>query len=217
MTYKDEDYYSNIRRDLIDLITKKENPRVLEIGAGYGETLTYLKESGMAKEVVGVDLFFNESKKDSYERLDNFIFGDIEKLSLQEYDKYFDVIILADILEHLNNPKELLKKLKKNLKMDGEIVASIPNIRSLNALNKIFVKGTFTYEKEGLFDNTHLRFFCKKDMIALFNESKYHVDYIESALKSYKPKSLKKNINKITFGLFEEFLSTQYFIRAINE
>lgn len=57
----------------------------------------------------------------------------------------------------------------------------------------------------------------KKDMIALFNESKYYIDYIESPFKNYKSKSIKKNINKITFGLFEEFLTTQYFIRAINE
>jgi len=217
MTNKNEYYYSNIRHDLIGLITKKENFNVLEIGAGYGETIIYLKESGKAKEAIGVDLNYDESKTDSYERLDKFIFGDIEKLSLDEYEEKFDVIILADILEHLNNPIELLKKLKKNLKIDGEIIASIPNIRSLNALNKIFIKGTFAYEKEGLFDSTHLRFFCKKDIIALFSESKYHVDHIESALKSYKPKSLKKNINKITFGLFEEFLTTQYFIRANNE
>ena len=44
MTNKNENYYSNIRHDLIGLITKKENFNVLEIGAGYGETIIYLKE-----------------------------------------------------------------------------------------------------------------------------------------------------------------------------
>jgi 2-polyprenyl-3-methyl-5-hydroxy-6-metoxy-1,4-benzoquinol methylase len=217
MIYKNENYYSNIRHDLVSLITKKKDLKILEIGAGYGETLTYLKESGRAKEIVGVDLNYNKSKKNLYGRLDNFIYGDIEKLSLKEYSKHFDVIILADILEHLSSPLSTLKKLKINLKQDGEIIASIPNIRSLNALYKIFLKGSFSYEEEGLFDSTHLRFFCKKDMITLFEKSNYKISFIESSLKNYKGKSIKKNVNKITFGLFEEFLTTQYFIRAENE
>jgi 2-polyprenyl-3-methyl-5-hydroxy-6-metoxy-1,4-benzoquinol methylase len=214
---KDESYYSNIRLDLINLISKKDNFTVLEIGAGYGETLIYLKESRRAKEVIGVDLNYDESKEIFYKQIDKFIFGDIEKMSLNDYNNYFDVIILADILEHLINPNDILEKLKQSLKKDGEIIASIPNIRTINALYKIFIKGSFLYEDEGLFDNTHLRFYCKKDMIILFNESGFKVSFIESALKNYKQKSIKKTINRITFGLFEEFLTTQYFIRANNE
>jgi len=217
MINKNESYYSNIRLDLVNLITKKDNFKVLEVGAGYGETLIYLKESRNAKEVIGVDVNFDKLKKKSYDRTDKFIFGDIEKISLEEYKNHFDVIILADILEHLKNPKDILKKLKQNLKKDGEIIASIPNIRNSNALYKIFIKGSFLYEDEGLFDNTHLRFYCKKDMISLFNESGFKVSFIESALKNYRQKSIKKTINRITFGLFEEFLTTQYFIRANNE
>lgn len=217
MINKNESYYSNIRLDLVNLITKNDNFKVLEIGAGYGETLTYLKESRNAKEVIGVDLNFDKSKEKFYNQTDKFIFGDIEKISLDNYNNYFDVIILADILEHLKNPNDILEKLKQNLKKDGEIIASIPNIRNLNALYKIFIKGSFLYEDEGLFDNTHLRFYCKKDMITLFNESGFKVSFIESALKNYRQKSIKKTINRITFGLFEEFLTTQYFIRANNE
>jgi len=217
MNHKNESYYSNIRLDLVNLITKKEHFKVLEVGAAYGETLMYLKEKRNAEEVVGFDLNYDESKKDLYNKTDEFIFGDIEKTSLDQYQNYFDVIILADILEHLENPQEVLKKLKQNLKKDGEIIASIPNIRTFSALHKIYIKGGFSYEDEGLFDNTHLRFFCKKDMITLFNKSGFKVSYIESALKNYNQKSFKKNINKITFGLLEEFLTTQYFIRAKNE
>ena len=217
MTDKNESYYSNIRIDLVNLITKKDNFKVLEVGAAYGETLIYLKEHRNAKEVIGVDLNFDESKKDSYNQTDDFIFGDIEELSLNQYQNYFDVIILADILEHLKDPLKVLKKLKKNLKSDGEIISSIPNIRTLNAFHKVYIKGNFSYEDEGLFDNTHLRFFCKKDMVTLFNMSGFKISYIESALKNYKGKSIKKSINKITFGVFEEFLTTQYYIRANNE
>jgi len=216
MNYKNESYYSNVRIDLVSLVTKKDNFKVLEIGAGYGETLRYLKEKKNAEEVVGFDLNYDESKKDSYNQIDKFIFGDIEKVSLDTYPNYFDVIILADVLEHLENPNKVLKKLKHNLKKDGEIISSIPNIRTLNALYKIYFKGNFSYEDEGLFDNTHLRFYCKKDMITLFNKSGFKVSYIESALKNYKEKSIRKSINNMTFGLFEEFLTTQYFIRATH-
>jgi len=51
MISKNDSYYSNIRFELVDLITKKGHIKVLEIGARFGDTLIYLKESGIAKEV----------------------------------------------------------------------------------------------------------------------------------------------------------------------
>lgn len=110
---KGADYYSNIRLDLINLIDKKsQNLKVLEIGAAYGETLFYLKQNGIASEVVGVDIFEDAKNKQNYKPLDQFIFGDIEKIDLPEYFQHFDLILLADVLEHLFEPKSVLETLK---------------------------------------------------------------------------------------------------------
>ncbi|MEN2983917.1 MAG: class I SAM-dependent methyltransferase, partial [Dictyoglomaceae bacterium] len=79
---KDKGYFSGIRWDIIKLFPPINNAKVLEIGAGEGDTLIKLKELGLAKEVVGVDLI----------QLDN---------SNQNHQEYFDLIICADVLEYL--------------------------------------------------------------------------------------------------------------------
>lgn len=209
---KGADYYSNIRLDLINLIDKKsQNLKVLEIGAAYGETLFYLKQNGIASEVVGVDIFEDAKNKQNYKPLDQFIFGDIEKIDLPEYFQHFDLILLADVLEHLFEPKSVLETLKKYLKEDGKIIISMPNIRYYSSLYKIVFKGDFKYEESGIFDYTHVRFYCRKNIQELLETAGYKVLKQESSIINYQGKSIAKLINLITLGIFEEFFSTQYF------
>jgi 2-polyprenyl-3-methyl-5-hydroxy-6-metoxy-1,4-benzoquinol methylase len=209
---KSTDYFSFIRLDLINLIDKNsKNLKCLEIGAAYGETLYYLKQNGIASEVVGVDLFEDVKNKKNYKNLDKFIFGNIEEIELNEYENHFDLILLPDVLEHLIEPKKVLDKLKKYLTQEGKIILSMPNIRHYSALNKIFIKGDFKYEESGLFDYTHMRFYCRKNIKELLEASGYTILKEESSIKNYKGKSITKIINSLTFGLLEEFFSVQYF------
>ena len=214
MNYNEKapDYFSNIRKDLINLIdANAKDLKILEVGAAYGETLYYLKQNGIAAEAVGVDIFEDTKNKQNYKPLDRFIFGDIEKIELPEYNQYFDLILLPDVLEHLFEPKSVLETLKKYLKEDGKIIISMPNIRYYSALYKIVFKGDFKYEESGIFDYTHVRFYCRKNIQELLETAGYTILKQESSIKNYQGKSLSKLINLITFGKFEEFFSTQYF------
>jgi 2-polyprenyl-3-methyl-5-hydroxy-6-metoxy-1,4-benzoquinol methylase len=209
---KSAEYYSNVRLDLVNLIDKQShNLKVLEIGAAYGETLYYLKQNNIAVEVVGVDLFEDKNNKQNYKPLDNFIFGNIEEIELPQYENHFDLILLPDVLEHLMEPNKVLNKIKEYLNANGKIIVSMPNIRHYSALKKIFLKGDFRYEESGIFDYTHLRFYCRKNIQELLESAGYKVEIQESSIKNYKGKSLTKFLNSLTFGLLEEFFSYQYF------
>lgn len=212
---KASDYYSNIRKDIISLINPNQKGlRILEVGAAYGETLYYLKQNGIAAETVGIDLFEDTKNKQNYKPTDKFIFGNIEELELSEYDNHFDVILLPDVLEHLIEPKGALAKLKKCLKADGNMIVSMPNIRHYSVFKQIFLKGDFRYQESGIFDYTHMRFYCRKNIQELLETSGYKVLKQESSIKNFKGKSISKAINLITFGIFEEFFSYQYFFVA---
>jgi 2-polyprenyl-3-methyl-5-hydroxy-6-metoxy-1,4-benzoquinol methylase len=214
---KAQDYFSNIRKDLINLIdANAKDLKILEVGAAYGETLYYLKQNGIAAEAVGVDIFEDTKNKQNYKPLDRFIFGDIEKIELPEYNQYFDLILLPDVLEHLFEPKSVLETLKKYLREDGKIIISMPNIRYYSALYKIVFKGDFKYEESGIFDYTHVRFYCRKNIQELLETAGYTILKQESSIKNYQGKSLSKLINLITLGIFEEFFSTQYFFVVIK-
>lgn len=211
---KEENYYLNVRLDLLSLLPEgSKNLKILEIGAGHGATLSYLKDKGIASEVVAIDIIENKGKW-PFKNIDKFIYGDIENLDLNNYYDYFDFIILADVLEHLINPGDVLQKLKPLQKMGGSLLISIPNFRHIRGLFKVVVKGDFTYEEEGLFDYTHLRFFCKKNIKELVVNNNFEIDCIISSLKVYKKPSLSKFLNLITLGFLEEFLSVQYLLKT---
>lgn len=217
MNYKDKSksYFSNIRHDLLTLLSESDkNLKVMEIGAAYGETLYYIKSKGIASEVVGVDIFEDKKNKENYKNIDRFIFGNIENIDFPEYYNYFDLILLPDVLEHLIEPKNVLSKAHKYLKDDGFIIVSMPNIRHYSALNKIFIKGDFSYEESGIFDTTHLRFYCRKNIKELLESSGFKTIIEQGSIKNYRGNSITKIINKITFGIFEEFFSNQYFFKS---
>jgi len=211
---KKESYFNIPRIDLIGLIPKKENNKVLEIGAGSGDTLIELKKTKIASEVVGIELMQLPDSNQNHPDIDKFIFGNIENIELDLPENYFDVIICGDVLEHLIDPWNTLHKLHKFLKSDGIIIISLPNFREFQTLYKIFIKADFHYTEEGILDKTHLRFFCKKNIISLLNQSSFKIISLHSKFDLYKVANKRKTVNKLTFGLFRDLLTIQYIVVA---
>ncbi len=199
---KRNEYFNMIREDIISLVPTGPN-RVLEIGCGNGSTLLKIKETGRAAEIVGVDIVEFDTE------IDRFIIGDIEEIDLDYPHEYFDVIICADLFEHLIDPWTVLQKLKNYLKPGGVLITSIPNIREIWTLSRIFFKGDFRYKKHGVLDRAHLRFFCKKNIVEFLKTGDLDIKNIKFSLG---PKW--KFINTVFFGLVEEFLVVQYVVLA---
>jgi len=204
---KIDDYFSHVRTDAINLIPEvNRNANMLEIGAGNGSTLVYCKRNGYAKNIVGIELCKMEGSLQDSDEFDDFIIGDIENIDLALKEKSFDVILCLDVLEHLVNPSSVLQNIKLYLKDDGVLITSIPNIREFKTMITIFFKGDFKYADAGILDRTHLRFFCKKNIMDLFIDNHFKIIKITDA------KNGKRWIlNRFTLGLFEEFITAQYY------
>lgn len=210
---KEKEYFSHIRKDIISFMGKDKDLTILEVGAGTGATLLELKNKGIAKTIMGFDIVCVSPDK---EKFDSFIIGNIEQGTIPFEVDFFDSIILADVLEHLVEPQKTIQKLIPHLKKGGHFYISLPNVRNLEVFYKIFIKGSFEYTDEGIFDKTHIRFFCKKDMLNLINLfTELKVQKTESNLKHIS--SMKSILNRVTFGIFEQFLSTQYFIKVTRK
>jgi len=214
---KKSDYFSGIRRNIINLIDKKDN-RILEVGCAKGNTGYVLKKENYAKEVIGIELV-PEIAKEAENKLDKVICGNVEKIQLNFEEKYFDYIICGDVLEHLYDPWGTIKKLKVFLKDGGFFISSIPNIRNFNILFDLIFKGEWKYVDTGILDKTHLRFFTKKTMIKMFAQNGFEIVKVVPNYDSIGHIIPGKHIsgrliNKITFKLFEEFLIIQYIIKA---
>jgi len=135
------------------------NKKILDVGCCEGTLGKYLKQHKQAI-VFGIDIS-NQAIKQAQKNLDQAFTLNIETDRLPFPQKSFDVIICADILEHLFDPLAVLKKLKPFLKNNGIFILSIPNIANIKIRSNLLL-GRFDYQKDGIMDESHLRFFtCK--------------------------------------------------------
>ncbi len=171
-------YFRNIRDDIVSLVPREAND-ILEIGCAAGMTGNKLKQK-QGVYVAGVELD-HRAAVDAKKVLDDVIEGNIETLELPFEEKRFDCILFADVLEHLVDPLEVLKKTRKFLKTNGTIIASIPNVQYLGLVSQL-VEGNWTYQDEGILDRTHLRFFTYHEIIKLFDEAGYIISSVNETL-----------------------------------
>lgn len=182
--------------------------KVLELGAGEGNTCRALKECGKASETVGIELS-PQAAAIARGKADKVLEGDVEKMEFPFPEKHFDYILCGDVLEHLVNPWDVLKRLKGVLADSGQLIASIPNVRYRGVIKRLVIDGEWRYEPAGgILDMTHLRFFTKKEIFRLFESTGYKVDAIQIIFR----KKEEAFINTLTFKVFDDLLAYQYLV-----
>ncbi|MEW6586212.1 MAG: class I SAM-dependent methyltransferase [Nitrospirota bacterium] len=187
---KPADYFENPRLDLIDMMDGAPEA-VLEIGCGIGTTCKAIKDRYPSCHTVGIDIDEKSIRKASA-IIDRAIGADIEKTGLSELGigkETFDYIIYGDVLEHLENPWEVLRKHKGYLRRDGKILASIPNVRHSSVLVSLLY-GRWTYAPAGILDVTHLRFFTLREIKRSFEAAGFYI-YDIKGNPDLKPEDLK--------------------------
>lgn len=159
------------------------NKRVLEIGCASGVQTRILRDL-LNCSVVGIDIDAQAAEQ-AREYCDSILIGDIESLNFKDSlgEDRFDVITIADVLEHLKHPGDVLKNLRPFLKEDGYILASIPNVVHAGLILEM-IHGRFDYRPYGLLDDTHIRFFTLKSIHRLFEQSDLEITQIDRALRS---------------------------------
>lgn len=196
MNDKSPSYYENVRNDLIPLIPNGAKC-ILEVGCAAGRTGQELKKR-FGAFVAGIELNIKAAVL-AKNVLDDVVQGDIEKIDLPYSNGSFDCILFADVLEHLVNPLSALLKVRRLLKKGGTVVASIPNVQFHGVIHKL-IEGNWTYEKEGILDETHLRFFTYKEIVKLFSQAGYSIQAVEEVLDPQYENYSSMNPTVLNFG-----------------
>ncbi len=172
-------YYLNLRYELIGCINADSNDHicVLEVGCGCGTTLSKIQYLFPNSTVYGIELMDNVA--DLGKNIAPIIAGNIEDMKLDYNHSSMDYILFGDVLEHLRDPAATITRLKKYLKPEGKIIASIPNLMHLSVIIPL-LKGDFSYADEGLLDRTHIHFFTKNEIIKMFEECGYRIERLDS-------------------------------------
>lgn len=117
------------------------NAKVLDLGYGDGHSFNNLKELSHTKNlrvtvVEGAPSLVEVAQKNSNSNI-MVVNGFFE--SFESHLK-FDVIIASHVLEHVDNPIELLTHLKRFLAKDGKILGIVPNSESIHRRLSVFLK-----------------------------------------------------------------------------
>ncbi|PTL54854.1 class I SAM-dependent methyltransferase [Paraconexibacter algicola] len=155
--------YENDRPEVRALVPPRPR-RVLDVGCSSGALGAALKADG-AGTVVGLE------RDPAYvaiarERLDAVHAVDLDA-DVPLPEEPFDVIVCADVLEHLRDPEAVLARLVRALAPGGTVVVSLPNVRHWETFWQLGVRGTFPRRSMGIFDRTHLRWFTLADAYGL--------------------------------------------------
>ncbi len=143
---------------ILDQINNRniKNLKILDVGCGGGIICEPLARLGA--KVTGIDFSPNNIKAAILHSKKNklkikYICKDVEKSKI---DEKFDIILMFEVLEHLDNWKKTIKNIKNNLDKNGIIIISTIN---RNLISKIFAiniaenilnwipKGTHDYDK----------------------------------------------------------------------
>lgn len=160
----------SVHQKIVQCVGKQK--KVLDVGCAVGILTKEMKNNGC--EVVGIELD-EESANIAQEYCSELVLGDVESIELKaQYNNYFDFIIFADILEHLKEPSTVFKRFANYLKEDGYIIVSLPNVANWRIRLKLLL-GNFDYEKHGILDESHLKFFTEKNAKKLIFEAGFEI------------------------------------------
>ena len=139
---------------------------ILDIGCNDG----YFGKFDKKNIYYGVD-YLPDAIREAKKEYKNAALYDLNKLQKLPWNIKFDIIIFADVLEHVLYPNNVLNFFVKNyLKKEGQAVISLPNIANWQVRLNLLL-GKFDYTDTGIMDQTHLHFYTFKSTKKLLKES----------------------------------------------
>lgn len=209
--------------DMLDIVPKYS----LDVGCFVGATSALIKSRYPGCRTVGI-----EPSKPAVEvartRVDVVHAGLLDEVDFAAagYGQgHFDLIVLADVLEHMYNPWGELKRLKPYLAPGGCLLASIPNARNMSVLGQL-ANGRWRYEPAGLLDVTHIRFFTRVEVMEMFAATGYKVeallhntdprwvDLMKSKDTTREIKAGKVTLSGLSPADVAELATLQFFVRV---
>ncbi len=166
--HKEDAESSHVR--LLEWARSLPRGRVLDLGCGDGRLAAVLRDAG--HEVTGVDLQpWGEVK----ERVDRFVQADLDQGLPASLEGPFDVVLAADVLEHVRRPEALLDELHSLVPASGHLLVSVPNFGHWYPRLRVLL-GRFDYDRRGILDRDHVRFFTRRSLERLLTRADFRVE-----------------------------------------
>jgi SAM-dependent methyltransferase len=156
-------FWWKIRRKLVaQLISNRVDLTrcsVLDVGCGSGVTMEYLSDAGAAA-VRGIEIDPLALRPSSAIN-DRIVLGDLLDLNI---DETYDIVVMLDVLEHIEDDTSALAKVQSCMSRDGWLILTVPAYRWLWSTHDV--------------TNAHFRRYSARQLRARLESSGFRVDQI---------------------------------------
>jgi 2-polyprenyl-3-methyl-5-hydroxy-6-metoxy-1,4-benzoquinol methylase len=192
------------------------NPKILDVGAGFGTFCYLLKKSGYFSKILAIEPSYEgylRCKKKKIEVINDVV----ENIQFKKKDK-FQIITNFEVIEHLFSPKNFLRNIREFLAPRGLVIFTCPNGQGFDI--------EFLGKKSNTIDHEHLNYFNTNSIKILLKKSGYRVlevltpgkldiniieGYVRNKEIVIKDKFYQKIFNKKNIKLknnFQDFISS---------
>jgi len=184
--------------------------KVLEIGCGAGQFIRAIKKRRPELNCYGCDI-----SESAIQKAKSFGDGVEYKLSQENFlpyeDSFFDTVLIYDVLEHVENPDEILKEVKRVLKSGCQFYMFVPCEGDLlsfwNFLRKIGIGKDLTRKYAG-----HINYFTRNGIYDILN--KYEFDITS---KRFSEHVIGQKLGILSFFLMDRYAKKNSLEQVNNE
>jgi 2-polyprenyl-3-methyl-5-hydroxy-6-metoxy-1,4-benzoquinol methylase len=163
-----------------EVVLRQVPPRstVLDVGCATGYLAAPLRSQGC--RLWGID------RDEAAVAVAAPMYEDVRTLDLDQCRQlpwpahFFDVVLCADVIEHLRDPAQALRLVRHHLTHEGRLVLSVPNVAHFS-IRVPLLFGRFDYTPTGILDETHLRLFTFRSARALVESSGFLIEDVYGA------------------------------------
>ena len=201
----DSPYFRFVRREILPLLPATAT-RILDVGAGVGATSAWLRTRYEGCTTVALE---------GSRAAEAALRGNVDEAHIVDLNGPLpdvgapDLVLLLDVLEHLVDPWDVLKRIVDIAAPQATVIVSVPNIAHFSVSLPLLLRGAFQYRDAGIMDRTHLRFFVRSSAIALLNSAGLHV---EGGLRTGFNGPRARWVERLTMGGVRDGLTKQYIL-----
>lgn len=181
---------------------------ILEIGSSTGYMTRAFLDNDCIVDVVETDI---EAVSKIPKKARKIFHKSIENNEIYDQLGDYEFIILADVLEHLVDPEQVLKRLLKAASFNTKLLISLPNIACWAMRKLLFFKGDFQYQDSGLLDKTHLHFYTVYTLPKMLSACGWQIDKMIGTITRLPFEGLIGRISYVYPWLVEKYKNLAYY------
>jgi len=196
-----------VAHSLFSSLAFEKNDFVLDIGSGDGNFANWISFHAGCK-VIGIERLFHrvllsKTTAQKYKLPNEFLCLDIEKEEIKFEKEYFNKILMIDVLEHFENPQQVIQRVSNWLRKGGFLFINTP-ARNQKRIFFHSYQNTFSYGEDQ-------HFFEGFDIPTIVNwlrkcgfMGKIKAEYIFYGLYQFgwELSEIIRNRNKIIYSIF---------------